>query len=575
MGFFAANWKWLLSGTALVLFVIVQHSLYLSLLRACRKFKDALDSNDPQSDAGSFVWLRDVRAMFSKPDGAWGDNSPLPREAVIDALDNEVWRRSHYAALQRWGLAAPLIGVILSAVGFMFAPPELTGAVGDVMTKLGPLFVGVFVGALMALINQVYLHYAALELGKVRASAVRWFDDVIWRTIRQNAHNVLGRAAAETQNAAKSLENSSQQLATCNVTYRDSLLELNRQIADVRGAALSSFQSFETLSASISEMTQRLGASIKNVNALNDTAAAIENASVVWNIAAAKVITASAAIDESSKKFHDTCGNFATNFEEVRNAMKEGMSESTGNLREVVNGLAEPLKNLGGSIEQMKANTDRHTELATALTSAVEHSNQFLAERMALNIDEADMQQEMATRTRAAIESLQKLTDTVNTVGGTSTSLNAAAGGLREASMTIGSALKNFLDTCATMNHGATEVSHELQGAARELAQPVRMLSTNLSRVSNGAENQAEIVERLDHVARQSERAEVVRAERMEQIEQRLGETAQALSESAKGMAQLQQGLEALVSEIRAARDSKEPAPRRWLPWLSSRAGRS
>ena len=55
-------------------------------------------------------------------------------------------------------------------------------------------------------------------------------------------------AAAETQSAANLLTNSSKELASCNVSYRDSLLDLNRQLSVVRDAAQNTSKTFDEFS---------------------------------------------------------------------------------------------------------------------------------------------------------------------------------------------------------------------------------------------------------------------------------------------------------------------------------------
>ncbi len=581
MNFLAANWKFLFCGISLLVFVVIQHSIFISLKKACRDFMAALDAPDRAGGAGGFVWLKNVRAMFAQASGGWLENSPLPRDAVIDTLDNELWRTSRYSALQRWGLAAPLIGVILTALGFMVSPPDLNGEVSDIMTKLGPLFMGVLVGAVMALINQVYLHLAAQEIVQVRAKAVHWFDDVVWRSIRQNAGNALGQAAAATQDAVKHLEKTSSELAACNTTYRDSLLELNRQLATVREAAHMTSNTFDAFSLTFGEMNEQIRASIRALTALNETSAAVENSSAIWNAAAVKVNNASTLIEGSSQKLLDTCGNFSTNFDDVRRTLKVGITESTGGLVNAVNRLMEPIRKLEGSIQQMQTNTDRHSELSVALNGAVKQFDQYIQERMALNIDEADLQREMATRTRVAIDSLQQLANAAGSVNNTGNTMNAAATGLRDASVTIGNVLNSLFETCngfasrcaelqGTMNNNVVETTSQLQNAAHEL-------SNGMSRVSANTENHAALAARLDQVARQAERflqerakagaAEFAQQTRMEQTEKRLEESAKQLSETTHAIQRLEHGVETLVEELRAAR--KETSRGKWLSWLS------
>ncbi len=576
MGTVLANWKWLVSGFAFVVYVAIQHVLYVSLMAACHRFKRALDAakEHPEETSG-FVWLVNVRNMFTQANGTWIDNAPIPRDAVIDSLDNEIWRTSRYSALQRWGLAAPLLGVILSAFGFMVSPPQLTGEVQDVMSKLGPLFTGVFVGALMALVNQVYLHFAAIELSAVRAKAVLWFDEIVWKAISQNAHNALGQAASATQSAAAYLENSSHQLATSNIAYRDSLLELNRQLAQVREAAQATSATFNTFTTSFGEMTEQIRASIRNLTAINETANAVENSGAIWASAANKVSNASTAIEESSLKLAETSNNFSTNFEAMHQSLKDNLGASTSGLLAVVNNLTDPIQRLETSIQHMQENTDRHSELSAALSAAVKQSDQFLMERMALNADEADLQKEMASRVRLSIESMQKLTDTVGAVGNIGASLNQAAAGLNESAAAIGGAVKNFAELQATVHSSISETTSGLQNAARDLAHPIQSLHGSVERVSASTEGHADLSERIGNLTHQTERliqdrvqASAEESQRMETVEKRLDETSHVLADSAARMQELQGGLEALVSELKLLRESNAGRGR-WLSWLS------
>ena len=546
MEFFAHNWKLLFSGVALLAYVGVQHVLYAALLKACKEFKSALASGTQERSraAGGFVWLDNVRAMFSKDTGGWLEDSPLPREAVIDSLDNEIWRTSRYGALQRWGLAAPLIGVVLSALGFMVSPPELTGEVKDIMTKLGPLFLGVFVGALMALINQIYLHYAANELGSVRTQAVLWFDANIWKAIRQSAHNALGQATAETQAAAKYLVTSSQELAACNISYRDSLLDLNRQLALVRDAAQTTSKTFETFTTTFGQMSEQISTSLKNLTSLNATASAVENSSAVWYAAAAKVNSASSGIETSSKKFSETCEHFSMNFDDVRRSMKVGIEESTGGLVGAVDKLSEPIRMLESSIQKMQSNTERHSELSAALTNAVEQSDKFLLERMSANSEEANMQREMAQRVRVAIDSLRQLSETVSSVGNAGTAMNQAANELKSSSATIGGSLQTLEKTSngfaahcdqlqTRMNGELTETTAGLRAAARELATPVQALNGTINRIATTESGSG-----------------------ISGGEKQLEESARLLADSAASTQQVNRSIEALIQELKLARES-------------------
>ena len=145
--------KLILGPVILIAFWVSQHIILGRIKAACKAFSAALprgDSPEPGTAGtairGEFTWLYSVVAAFAK-DGKWVDNPPLPRDAVIDHLDNEIWRFPGYNQLQRLGLAAPLVGVILS--GFGFIVESVTGKDGgsgdftSTLRQLAPLFMGV------------------------------------------------------------------------------------------------------------------------------------------------------------------------------------------------------------------------------------------------------------------------------------------------------------------------------------------------------------------------------------------------------------------------------------------------
>ena len=93
------------------------------------------------------------------------------REDVLQELDTRIASNGDYLLLQRMGVMAPLLGVVLTVVGFYWLKVgDEEQSLQSILLAVTPLVSGVGTGAVLALINQVLLHIAGR-----RAESLRMF----------------------------------------------------------------------------------------------------------------------------------------------------------------------------------------------------------------------------------------------------------------------------------------------------------------------------------------------------------------------------------------------------------------
>jgi hypothetical protein len=106
----------------------------------------------------------------------------------LQELDTQIASNGNYLLLQRMGVMAPLLGVVLTVAGFYWL------RVGDgdqslqsILLAVTPLVSGVGTGAILALINQALLHIAGRRVESLRMTARSWFDAAVWRRFGSGA----------------------------------------------------------------------------------------------------------------------------------------------------------------------------------------------------------------------------------------------------------------------------------------------------------------------------------------------------------------------------------------------------
>jgi hypothetical protein len=133
---------------------------------------------DVQRSAHKASWPNWVVSHFSG--GAHGQNN-FTREDALQELDTRIAGNGGYLLLQRMGVMAPLLGVVLTVAGFYWLKVDgQNDSLQSILMAVTPLVSGVGTGALLALVNQALLHVAGRRVESLRQTARNWFDTVVW-----------------------------------------------------------------------------------------------------------------------------------------------------------------------------------------------------------------------------------------------------------------------------------------------------------------------------------------------------------------------------------------------------------
>jgi hypothetical protein len=230
--------------------------------------RDLRQGGDGRYTRRVFPWLMWVLEIFP------GDAATTPgnysRDDVLKELDTHIAARRDYLLLQRLGVIAPLLGVILTVIGFgwlHFEDAE-SQSLNQLIGAVSPLVIGVGAGAVLAAINQVFLHFAGSRAEGLRMAARTWFDLAIWREAGLDTQAATVKAIAGIEKMAKAIADSADQhretaqwLSESTLAIQESATEfhdvvqglsqrihgLPDSLTDLRGTMQSTVETFESL----------------------------------------------------------------------------------------------------------------------------------------------------------------------------------------------------------------------------------------------------------------------------------------------------------------------------------------
>ena len=150
-----------------------------SIKRLSRDFEQGGDGrNNVRLLGRKHAWLQWVD--FNFPADATCPRN-FTRDDALQELDTQIASNGNYLLLQRMGVMAPLLGVVLTVAGFYWLHVgDEVQSLQTILLAVAPLVSGVGTGAVLALINQVLLHIAGRRVESLRMTARTWFDSVIW-----------------------------------------------------------------------------------------------------------------------------------------------------------------------------------------------------------------------------------------------------------------------------------------------------------------------------------------------------------------------------------------------------------
>jgi hypothetical protein len=157
-----------------------------AIKRLSRDFEQGGDGRSNIRSLGrTHAWLQWV--VFNFPADATS-SSNFTREDALQELDTQIASNGNYLLLQRMGVMAPLLGVVLTVAGFYWLQVrDENQSLQTILLAVTPLVSGVGTGAVLALINQALLHIAGGRVESLRMTARSWFDTVVWSRLGSGA----------------------------------------------------------------------------------------------------------------------------------------------------------------------------------------------------------------------------------------------------------------------------------------------------------------------------------------------------------------------------------------------------
>ena len=392
-----------------LLFFGGQISLCVRFFRSIRRQEQALGllnnafeegasgRRDIENLSREFPWLKWVHTNFPVGTTTPGNYS---REDVLQELDTRVASSSDYLLLQRLGVTAPLLGVLLTVVGFIWVDPpenqELT--IGQMLQQVYPLVAGVGTGAALALINQFLLHLAGWKAESLRMTARTWFDAVIWSSVGLDTQAATVKAIAAIEKMATSITSSADQQA------------------DNAGRLVESTTAMQDAADQFREMVLAMGTDVKG---LPETLAELRKATAASASALEELIPvgqrAVAGLDVSVAAFRSTVDH-----EFIEAAKKHHSS---------IDGLTASVSQISDSSRQVLGESaDQLQESAKSLTEAAQLLTQVLVQQAGVTGEVSSMQESVRHAVAQLAEAGSKLQETVRSdIGPSQRELHEAA----------------------------------------------------------------------------------------------------------------------------------------------------
>lgn len=170
-----------IASAAIGVFLFVQVIAFVRLVVAVRSARQRLGVSSKVESLqqknrhkAGFDWIEWCRAQSLN--GQISDSTEM-REAALTELERWLATFPGYQLLQRTATMAPLLGVLLTAGGFL----NLELPAGDdgptrIISAISPLVVGVGGGASLAFFNQILLRLADSSVDRLRSLGGEWYD---------------------------------------------------------------------------------------------------------------------------------------------------------------------------------------------------------------------------------------------------------------------------------------------------------------------------------------------------------------------------------------------------------------
>lgn len=365
--FAVSHWTVVIAIAALflVIQIVLSLRLYWRARRHQRVLSDLCDDLEQGGDGrgggrwlpGGFTWLRWVMAIF--PPGHTSRRGAFTREDVLEELDTRLASNADYLLLQRMGVMAPLLGVVLTVVGFFFLNVNEAGSesLGSILMAVAPLVSGVGAGAVLALINQVLLHAVGVRFESLRTTARAWFDSAVWSRLADEQSPALAKAAGALERFAEAVGGSAER-------HIASSKRMDESTAAIGHAALQFRDVVKAFGSEIRGVPQTL------VELRNATAAAANALAELAPVGARAV----ANLDVSVAAFRSTIDREFTEAARLHHRSGKDLAEALHQISDSTESLRATTSGLQPAIER------QFTELSRRIAASSEALNAMLAE---------------------------------------------------------------------------------------------------------------------------------------------------------------------------------------------------
>jgi methyl-accepting chemotaxis protein len=249
-------------------------------------------------------------------DGAFNDGHYSRADVLADL---EKWLEGHasYLFLQRMQIMAPLVGLLITVVGFFFLEPPTadSGDLKQILHSLMPLVLGVGTGATLALINQLLLHLASKGTDTLGTVACRWFDDCVWKHVQAKPH-VAANGAEALQAMTETLQGSIEPFrgATASISHTSHALEV------ASGAVVGAAEQLGSQITVISDEMKGMQVTAKNVvNSVNGIVPAVEavTADLAESVKMFKTVV-QVQLGQAATRHQESAESFAHSVDQIR-----------------------------------------------------------------------------------------------------------------------------------------------------------------------------------------------------------------------------------------------------------------
>ena len=376
------------------------------------------------------------------------------RDVASRQLEESLAAQRDFLKLQKFLTAAPLLGVLLTAIGFITVEANLN----DVKSLAVPLVGGVATGASLALFCQFLLYRVELDSDKSRCDGQALIDEIWVLAIKH-----IGDPHRSILNAVGKLESATASLTVALGDFPERLPVLTRKFSEIHDVSRETFAVLADI-----------------IPQLKSTASDWQTASMILKESTEKEIMPSyKSLSDSTQQLQSASGEFTSMTKTLQIAI-EGLSIANTEQKSLHATLLEASKN---EVERHNTNMSQHAR-------ELEESQKHL---MTSVLDSLTPQLQQIGQTIAThLDVIQSGTEGIRgPLKETADCLSAAAPGLKSSSdilLLMGKAARDFSETISHSILPSYSSLKMFDSLAKEMDKSVTRLASSLDSISSASQ---------------------------------------------------------------------------------------